>query len=123
MPALLKIKRYIENDIWNICFSIDPASLPESDKDLIRKFGEPTINVGGTFGESPDQYTLPEKFIRIKTELPYTQSFDSKSPDFETNTQIKAGVYETVFLQRYVEAFTNLRASVDTFTGESIVNI
>ena len=41
MPALFKIKRTIENDIFKIQFSLDLTVLPESDKELIRKFGEP----------------------------------------------------------------------------------
>jgi hypothetical protein len=127
MPALLRIKRYIDNDIWKINFSLDLSNLPESDKDLMRKFGEPEIDTGGTFtvpsmgGDT--EYTLPNKFIKIKSGLPYTQEFDSKSPVFENDTQNKALAYEQEFISRYSEAFQNLRNNLDTFTGESVENI
>ena len=67
MPALLKIKRNIDNDVFKLQFSIDLTSLPESDKELMRKFSEPLINVGGIFlADSDNVFTLPEKYIRIK---------------------------------------------------------
>ena len=123
MPAALKIKRSIENDIWKIQFSLDSASLPESDKDLMRKFGEPQINAGGSFGIAPDNYILPDKWVRVKTDLPYTQEFDSKSDVFATNTQVKAEAYQAAFKAAYAYAFTALRVKADTFTGEEIYNV
>ena len=123
MPASLKIKRSIENDIWKIQFSLDLATLPESDKDLIRKFGEPQINAGGDFGVAPNAYNLPDRWIKIKTDLPYTQEFDSKSPLFITNIQTKAEAYQTAFKSAYAYAFTALRMKADTFTGEEIYNV
>lgn len=123
MPASLKIKRSIENDIWKIQFSLDLATLPESDKELIRKFGEPQINAGGDFGTAPNAYTLPDKWIKIKTDLPYTQEFDSKSVMFATNTQIKAEAYQEAFTATYSAALRDLRDKEDTFTGEEIYNI
>jgi len=123
MPASLKIKRSIENDIWKIQFSLDLATLPESDKELMRKFGEPQINAGGSFGTAPNDYILPDKWLRVKSDLPYTQEFDSKSPLFTTNIQTKAEAYQTAFKAAYARAFTVLRMKADTFTGEEIYSI
>jgi heptaprenylglyceryl phosphate synthase len=123
MPAALKIKRTIENYIWKIQFSLDLPTLPERDKELMRKFGEPQINVGGSFGIAPNTYTLPVKWIKVRTDLPYIQEFDSKSPTFETNTQIKAQAFQAAFVAAYDVAFVALRANADTFTGEEIHNI
>lgn len=124
MPTILKIKRVIENDIWKINFNLDATSLSENDKDLIRKFGEPQINIGGVFlSDTADEYTLPDKYIRVRTDLPFTQEFDSKSPDFENNTQTKAIAFQTNFTDLYEAAFNSLRDMVDTFTGEYLVNI
>jgi hypothetical protein len=133
MPALLRIKRSISNDVWKISFSLDTQAIPESDKELIRKFGEPQINVGGTVTYFPTNpvdpgvpeatYTLPDKYIRVRTDLPYTQDFDSKSVDFSEDTQVKALAFQEKFVSDYAAAFTALRAKADTFTGESIENI
>jgi hypothetical protein len=125
MPALLKIKRTLDNDIFKINFSLDISSLPESDKDLIRKFGEPQINVGGLYLEDTDnEFTLPDKFIRVRSDMPFVQEFDAKSNFLGfTSTQIQAEAFQEAFVAKYQEAFTNLRATSDTFTGEFIENI
>lgn len=124
MPALLKIKRTIENDVWKLNFSLDSSSVSEYDRELIRKFGEPQINVGGVFlAESDDEYSLPDKYIRVRTDLPYTQEFDSKSPDYSENTQTKALAFQQAFVEKYSQAFEDLRNNPDTFSGEYIENI
>jgi hypothetical protein len=126
MPALLKIKRTIENDIFKINFSLDVNTLPESDKELIRKFGEPQFNIGGIYLEDTDnEYTLPDKYIRIRSDLPFTQEFDAKSNLLGfSSSQAQALAFETEFINRYRDAFEEqLRAHPDTFSGERIENI
>lgn len=124
MPALLKIKRFIDNDVFKITFSLDNTTLPESDKELLRKFGEPSIDIGGTYTpEAGDPYTLASKYIRVKSDLPFTQEFDAKSPDFEEHTKEKALIFQETFIASYNSAFATLRAEADTFTGEQIENI
>ena len=124
MPALLRIKRYIDNDIWNLTFTLAVDKLPESDKELMRKFGEPEINIGGTFlADTANAYTLPDKYVKVRSDLPYTQQFDSKTAEFGTNTQVKVLAFQDDFVAKYSAAFTALRESVDTFTGEFIENI
>lgn len=125
MPILLKIKRTIENDVFKTQFSLDLSALPESDKELIRKFGEPLINVGGLFlDETENAFTLPEKYIRIKSDLPYIQEFDAKSNTLGfVSTQAQAEEFQEVFVSRYTIALQELRSLLDTFTGEFTVNI
>ena len=125
MPALLKIKRTLDNDIFKINFALDIGSLPESDKDLIRKFGEPQINIGGVYLEDTDnEFTLPDKFIRIRSDMPFVQEFDAKSNLLGfASTQTQAVAFQTEFVDRYQEAFSTLRSTADTFTGEFVENI
>jgi hypothetical protein len=124
MPALLKIKRVIDNDVFKITFSLDNERLPESDKDLLRKFGEPSIDIGGTYTPSAGtEYTLPTKYIRVKSDLPHTQEFDSKSTIYSSNAKEKAIKFQETFIAKYNAAFAALRAKADTFTGEQIENI
>jgi|688.fasta_scaffold1640654_1 hypothetical protein len=132
MPTLLKIKKFIENDVWKINFTLDTTTLPESDKELIRKFGEPQIDIGGTYlSGTPNQYVLPTKYIRVRSDLPFTQEFDAKSHiDFLTtpaiakaSTQARALAFQTYFINAFTAAFVALRNSRDTFTGEYIANI
>lgn len=132
MPTLLKVKRFIENDVWKINFTLDASTLPESDKELIRKFGEPQIDIGGTYlSGSSNEYILPHKYIKVRSDLPFTQEFDAKShPLFATNpasakatTQARASAFQNSFINSFTAAFIALRSSQDTFTGEYIANI
>ena len=128
MSAILKITRSIDNDIWKITFSIDPLKLSEADKQLMAKFGEPEINVGGIIGGPTIQgeeteYTLPTKYIKIRSGLPYTQEFDSRTAPFNTHTQEKAEAYQTEIISRYTQALVELRANEDNFSGEFLINI
>ena len=124
MPALLRIKRYINNYIWNLTFTLDIEKLAESDKDLMRKFGEPEINIGGVFlPDTSDSFTLPDKYLKVRSDFPYTQQFDSKTATFGTNTQVKVVAFQEDFVGKYTSAFIALRENADTFTGEFIENI
>ena len=125
MPALLKIKRAIANDVFKITFSLDVNSLPENDKELIRKFGEPQINIGGEYLPGTDNaFTLPDKFLRIRSDLPYTQEFDAKSNLLGfASTEAQAYAFQDAFISNYIGAFETLRSNADTFTGETIQNI
>jgi hypothetical protein len=125
MPALLKIKRVIDNDVFKITFSLDVNSLPENDKELIRKFGEPQINIGGEYLSGTDnEFTLPDKFLRIRSDLPYTQEFDAKSNLLGfASTETQAYAFQDAFISNYIGAFETLRDNADTFTGETIQNI
>lgn len=124
MSLPLKITRVIDNHLWKITFSLNAVKLPENDAQLMMKFGEPQISIGGVFLEgTPDEYTLPEKFIRVKTDLPFTQTFDAQSSVFSTNLLEKAEAFQEAFVTAYTEAFSDLRALNDNFSGEFIVNI
>lgn len=130
MPALLKIKRYIENDVWKLMFALDAVSLSENDKELIRKFGEPEINIGGTYlSGDPEEYILQDKYLRVRTDLPYIQEFDAKSlsyqnqADAQAAAQAQAVAFQAAFVGKYEDAFATLRATGDTFTGEYVENI
>jgi hypothetical protein len=85
-------------------------------------------NTGGSVlgpVSDPNEFTLPDKYIKIRSGLPYTQEFDSRGTVgiFATNTQEKAEAYQEAFIARYTAAFSALRANADTFTGEYIENI
>jgi hypothetical protein len=80
--------------------------------------------VGGVFlSGGNNSYTLPEKYVRVRTDLPFTQSFDSTTAPFNTNTLIKAQAFQDTFVDRYAAAFAALRAKADTFTGEYLFNV
>src|ERR1035437_1134592 len=99
MPILSEVKQ-ITNDLWNISISIQPNSLSQADSQLISKFGEPTINTGGTFETGGLVFTLPGNYIRVVSDLPYNQSFDSSTAPFNqgfANTVSQTNSWLTAF--------------------------
>jgi len=68
----------IENDVFQVIKSTEDFS--EADVQLMEKYGEPEVDLGGTFTASPD-FTFPTRLEKIKTESPFTQTFDSRDLD------------------------------------------
>ena len=122
--AKLRIFKSIENGIYVLRFENDPSALSNSDKELMQKFGEPEINLGGVFlGGTGNEFTLPDVYVKIRNDFPVRQEFDSRSTPFNTNTVVKVTAYKDEIVSRFDGAMTDLRASTDTFTGENIENV
>lgn len=122
--SLFRVFQSINNDVWALQFVNDPTYLTEGDKKAMRQFGEPEIDLGGTFLTSTEnEFTLPTKKAKVRADFPYTQYFDSRDSDFETDTQTKVEAYRDEIMDRITDAFTTLRALADTFTGERTYNI
>lgn len=122
--ALLRVYQTIENDVWKLNFVNDPTQLSEGDKKAMKNYGEPEIEVGGTFLEDTgNEFTLPLKKLRVRSDFPYVADFDSRDEIFETSTQTKVLAYRDEIVDRFTTAFTTLRAISDTFTGEQTYNI
>lgn len=90
----------------------------QNDLDLMEKYSEPEIDLGGIF-ETPD-FTLPGQLVRIKSDAPFHMSFDKN--DF-ADAEERAGRWATDILARLASAIADLRTQSDTFTDESVVTI
>ena len=121
--AILRVYQTIENDVWKLTFVNDPDQLSDTDKSLMRRFGEPEIQMGGTFLSGGDQFTLPTVTARIRSDFPYIQTFDATQPPFNTDTQVKVEGYRDAIVTEFTTALTTLRAMTDTFTGEKTYTI
>lgn len=122
--AKLRIFKSIENDVYKVQFVNDPLALGETDKQLMQKFGEPEINMGGVFMQGgPNEFTFPDEFVKIRSDFPLIKSFDSTVIPFNINTTIKIDAYIADISSLWSNAFVDLRAMPDTFTKEQIVEI
>lgn len=122
--ALIRVFQVIDNDVWKVTFNNDPVELSEDDKKRMKKFGEPEIDLGGTFlGTTDNEFVLPSKKAKIRADFPYTAEFDSRDSQFAEDTETKVVAYRTEILSRITTAFTTLRAQTDTFTGELTYNL
>lgn len=122
--AKLRIYKDINNLVYNVTLELKAEEISEGDKLLMQKFGEPEIDLGGTFlANTANEYTLPSNLIRIKSDLPITIRFDSRDEQFETNTVTKVDAFISATTTKFNSAFTTLRNNGDGYTGEQIVNI
>lgn len=118
----MKIRSYrtLENGVYMV--SLNTEDWSEGDKNLMAFYGEPSIDLGETFvsaGSAPD-YTLPVVYVRIMSEMPVKQGFDSRD---HVDAESMALTWESTIISRIDAAVTTLRASQDTFTNESVTTI
>lgn len=122
--ALVRVYQGIDNDVWSLTFVNDPSYLSEGDKKAMRQFGEPEIALGGTFlSETENEFTLPAKTAKLRSDFPFTQTFDSRDETFSENTLTKVVGYRDAIITRITDAIEALREEADTFTGEHTYNI
>jgi len=122
--AILRVYQKQDNDVWKLTFVNDPIELSDTDKRKMKQFGEPSIQVGGVyFDGEDDEFTIPTKTVRIRSDFPFTQDFDSTAEPFDENTQTKVEGYRDAIVDRFTTALTDLRAIPDTFTGEKAYNV
>jgi len=116
----MKIRTYyvIENDVYQATLYTEDWS--ERDIQLMQRFGEPEIDLGGDIPDDYPDYTLEHILKRIKTESPFVQEFDQRDyADAETRAETWASTIQA----RIAAAVIALRAHIDTFTTEQIQEI
>ncbi len=119
-----KVDQSIANEVWILLFTNVPEKIAESDKILMRHYGEPQINVGGTILDGEEtEFTLPDRYLKIRSDFPFQSEFDSKGTPFDTDTQAKVEGYRDEILDRIETALTTLRANVDTFTDTKLYTL
>lgn len=124
---MMKIRTFknLEDNVYRV--SIQTEDWSERDMRLMEKYGEPEIDIGGTFldengsGSGDDfTFTLDSKLYGVKTGSPFSYGFDARDyADAET----RALLWATTLISRITDAMTTLRANDDGFTGEDVVNI
>lgn len=114
----MKIKLYksVENNKY-LTKIITEAN--DVDLSLSKKFGEPTVDVGGSF-TGPPAFTEPTQFRKIFTGFPYTFTKDGTA---DAQAKEKSIVWGDTMEQRLQDTINALRNQVDDFTGERVITI
>ena len=115
----MKIRTFykLDDDRYNVRIITEDWS--ERDQQLMEKFGEPEINLGGIFGDSPI-FTLDDNLVRIMSDSPFLESFDFR--DY-SNAQWRAETWAMEISHRITQTLIFLRAQSDTFTHENVVEV
>lgn len=119
--AVLKVKQKVEDTLYVYQFDLEDIS--QADALLIDKYGEPNINLGGSFTTDSVTWTLPDEYIKLPSGFPVVKKMDASVAPFSTNTANRLATYRTTLTTRVTAAFTTLRANSDTFTSQFLTNI
>lgn len=120
----------MDNGVYRVALHTEDWS--EGDIRLMEQFGEPEINVGGTFSYSYDGQTrtktFGDEFVRLLHGFPYARGFDSRDygstgEAIALGTAWKEAVAGTAADSRINAAVTALRANSDTFPTEEVSQV
>lgn len=108
----VKRSLYIANNKYYVVVTTTPNELEESQ---IEKFGEPSIDVGGTF-IGPPQFVKPNQYKKLVTGFqPFTFTEDGNSVP---NAKDVATAWSEEMYTRIAAAAGALRNLVDDYTNE-----
>ena len=115
----MKIRTFytLQNDVFKV--KVVTENWSEGDLSLMGLFGEPEVDIGGTF-TGPPAYTLPSNLARILSESPFTQSFDSR--DY-ADAEDRANVWGDEIVAKIDAAVVALRALSDDYTREEVETV
>jgi hypothetical protein len=95
---------------------IETQDWSELDNELMASYGEPEIDLGGSF-TGPPAFDLPNDLVRIKSGSPFVEKFDGD--DFG-DAEDRATVWADEVVVRLKDAIDTLRSNSDDFTGENV---
>jgi hypothetical protein len=115
----MKLRQFytLIDDVYNVVLRTEDWS--QRDLDLMAKYGEPEIDLGGDF-EGPPEFVLTTNLVKAMSDSPFSQSFDGR--DY-ANAEDRANVWATEIISRITSAMTTLRANDDEFTREEVQNV
>jgi hypothetical protein len=115
----MKIRTFytLQNDVYRVKIMTEDWS--EGDQNLMSLFGEPEIDLGGSF-TGPPAYDLGSNLVKILSESPFTQSFDSR--DY-VDAEDRANVWGAEIAVRITAAVAALRAMSDSYSREDVVTV
>jgi hypothetical protein len=117
----MKIRTFkkLEGGVYRVAIYTQDWS--ELDKQLMAKFDEPEIDLGGTFTGAPSvSYALDSVLMRIMSDDPFTAAFDI---DDYADAHDRADVWADTVQTRITSAVTTLRLNADGYTGEEVTEV
>ena len=110
------ITKSLNENKYSIEFKVE---LTEQETVQTVKFGEPSVNFGGTI-TGPPAFELADHYRDLPSGLPYTYSIDGNG-DAEAKDKMLA--WQTEIKNRLVAAINSLRNQTDDFTGEVVETV
>jgi len=111
--------RKLDNDVYRV--SIYTETWSEADSLLMAKYGEPEIDLGGSFTSDEDTFTLPTQLQQVRRDVPFAGAFDAR--DYAEKAPAYALAWSTAISARISAAVHALREQADAFTGETVIGV
>jgi hypothetical protein len=113
----IRVVKDVDDNVFNV--NIFTEDFSQADLDLMENFGEPEIDLGGSF-TGPPAFTLPNDLQRLKSDSPHVQSFDARDELTPGDAEVQANDWSSDIVQLIKDEMTTLRANVDGFSGETV---
>jgi len=120
-----RVFRDMDNAVYRIVINTEDWS--QGDMDLMARFGEPEVDVGGEiqylFDSEAKTKTFGSEFIRLMHGFPYSRGFDSRDyGSYEEAVAVGVAWKEKV-LERIDAVVLNLRTKSATLPTEEVSEI
>ena len=121
----IRIFKKMENGVFAIRIHTEDWS--ENDRGLMKKYGEPSINLGGSSDSSSSssssdepEFQFDDVYVRIMTESPFVRRFDSRDYGSANSARETGNLWSSVVESRIADAVAELRAKDEFFNTEEI---
>lgn len=114
----IRVFYILDNNIYRV--SIKTEDWSERDVRLMEKYGEPEVDVGGSFYDGALNFNLNNDYKRIKSESPFAQGFDARDYD---DADTRSDIWATEMRSRITAAITALRQNDDDYSREEVTTV
>lgn len=120
-----RVLRDMDNGVYRIILLTEDWS--EGDRDLMARFGEPEINVGGEvsyiIGGETKTRTLGDEYVRLLRGFPYQRGFDARDYASVEEAVALGVAWKEMVLSRIDAAIMDLRANSAPLPTEEVSEI
>lgn len=115
----------MDNAVYRIVINTEDWS--QGDLELMARFGEPEIDLGGEiqylFDEEAKTQTFGNEFIRLMHGFPYRRGFDSRDYGSYEEAVAVGRAWKDEILERIDDAVRNLRLKQEALPTEEVLEI
>lgn len=112
----ISVKKLLKNNKYQVTIA---TTLNDVELDKVDKFGEPLVNVGGSF-TGPPAFTLANNLRGLKNGFPFTLTLDGAA---DADAEAKADVWAAEEGQRLSDTVAVLIAKIDNFSDDALVTV
>lgn len=115
---IIRVFYSLDNNVYRV--SIRTEDWSQHDVKLMEKYGEPEIDVGGSFYDGVLTFDIDNDYRKIKSESPFAQGFDAR--DY-ADAEDRAELWGTSIRARITSALVALRQLEDAYSREEVTTV